>query len=196
MTGQLVNFPLCSFARFLDAHYRPPKNYLGGRIATSKAAQTVAETVVTHRLVILSKVPRGWSDPAMLRQHKLNRHIIFVEGSPNLMQALPRLPAAPHVVPLLLRELEAPPKCHKHHLIEKDLYQMVLQRPVELERLIGMWPWNLWVGFPRINMGAFNRCVGSAYPQNCLESAHVKEQFHLIWQGIVLGCRQPLAHPA
>jgi hypothetical protein len=75
----------------------------------------------------------------MLRQHKLNRHMIFAEGSPNLMQGLPRLPAAPHVVPLLLREPEAPPKCHKHHLLEKDLYQMVLHRPVEPAAIIGMW---------------------------------------------------------
>jgi hypothetical protein len=52
----------------------------------------------------------------MLRQHKLNRHMIFAEGSPNLMQRLSQLPAPPHVVPLLLRKLEAPFKCHKHHL--------------------------------------------------------------------------------
>jgi hypothetical protein len=76
----------------------------------------------------------------MLRQHKLNRHMIFAEGSPNLMQGLPRLPAAPHVVPLLLREPEAPPKCHKHHLLEKDLYQMVLHRPVEPAPFIRTWP--------------------------------------------------------
>jgi hypothetical protein len=55
----------------------------------------------------------------MLRQHKLNRHMILAEDSPNLMQRLSRLPAAPHVVPLLLRKLEPPPNCHKHHLIEK-----------------------------------------------------------------------------
>jgi hypothetical protein len=55
----------------------------------------------------------------MLRQHKLNRHMIFAEGSPNLMQRLPLLPAPPHVVPLLLRKLEPPLKSHKHHLIEK-----------------------------------------------------------------------------
>src|ERR1700688_2885567 len=76
----------------------------------------------------------------MLRQHKLNRHMIFTEDSPNLMQRLPRLPPPPHVGSLLLRKLEAPPKCHKHHLIEKDLYQMVLHRPVELARLLGNWP--------------------------------------------------------
>jgi hypothetical protein len=39
----------------------------------------------------------------------------------------------------LLREPEAPPKCHKHHLLEKDLYQMVLHRPVEPAAIIGMW---------------------------------------------------------
>jgi len=73
----------------------------------------------------------------MLRQHKLNRHMIFTEDSPNLMQRLPRLPPPPHVGSLLLRKLEAPPKSHKHHLIEKDLYQMVLHRPVELARPLG-----------------------------------------------------------
>jgi hypothetical protein len=55
----------------------------------------------------------------MLRQHKLNGHMVFAEGSPNLMQRLSRLPAPPHVVPLLLRKLESPLKSHQHHLIEK-----------------------------------------------------------------------------
>jgi hypothetical protein len=63
--------------------------------------------------------PSGRGDPAMLRQHKLNRHMVFAEGSPNLMQRLPRLPAPPHVGSLLLRKSEAPPKCHYHHHIEK-----------------------------------------------------------------------------
>src|ERR1700726_981986 len=75
----------------------------------------------------------------MLRQHKLNDPMCLAKGPPNLMQRLPVLPAPPHIVPLLLRKLEAPPKCHKHNLIEKDLYQMVLHRPVEPARLIGMW---------------------------------------------------------
>jgi hypothetical protein len=48
----------------------------------------------------------------------------------------------------LLRELEAPPKCHKHHLIEKDLYQMVLRRPVEPARLLGNWLFDRKGGFP------------------------------------------------
>jgi hypothetical protein len=61
----------------------------------------------------------GRSDPAMLCQHKLNRHMIFAEGSPNLMQRLPRLPSTPHLIPLLLRQLEPPLKSHQHHLIEK-----------------------------------------------------------------------------
>ena len=75
----------------------------------------------------------------MLRQHKLNGHMVFAEGPSNLMQGLPRLPAPPHVVPLLLRKLEPPPKSHKHHLKRKDLYQMVLHRPVELAGLLGTW---------------------------------------------------------
>jgi hypothetical protein len=45
--------------------------------------------------------------------------MVLAEDSPNLMQRLPRLPAPPHVVPLLLRKLEPPLKSHKHHLIEK-----------------------------------------------------------------------------
>src|ERR1700688_1167312 len=77
----------------------------------------------------------------MLRQHKLNGHMIFAKGAPNLMQRLPRLPPTPHVVPLLLRQLDPPPKCHKHHLYRKDFYQRVLHRPVELARLLGMWSW-------------------------------------------------------
>jgi hypothetical protein len=55
----------------------------------------------------------------MLRQHKLNRHMVLAEDSPNLMQRLSRLPTAPHVIPLLLRKLEPPLKSHIHHLIEK-----------------------------------------------------------------------------
>jgi hypothetical protein len=67
----------------------------------------------------------------MLRQHKLNRHMVFAEHSSNLMQGLPSLPAPPHLIPLLLRELEPPLRFHKHHLIEKR-FIMVLRRPVEL----------------------------------------------------------------
>src|ERR1700730_12235311 len=56
----------------------------------------------------------------MLRQHhQLNRHMIFAEGSPNLMQRLPCLPPPPHVVPLLLSKLGSPLKCHKHHPIDR-----------------------------------------------------------------------------
>jgi hypothetical protein len=65
--------------------------------------------------------------------------MIFAEGPPNLMQRLPRLPTPPHVGSLLLRKLEPPSKCHKHHLIEKDLYQMVLHRPVEPAGVIRTW---------------------------------------------------------
>jgi hypothetical protein len=75
----------------------------------------------------------------MLRQHKVNDPMCLAKSPPHLMQGLSRLPAPPHVVPLLLSKLEAPPKCHKHHLIEKDLYQMVLHRPVEPAGLIGIW---------------------------------------------------------
>jgi hypothetical protein len=42
----------------------------------------------------------------MLRQHKSNGYMILAEGSPNLMQRLSRLPAPPHVIPLLFRKLE------------------------------------------------------------------------------------------
>ncbi len=52
----------------------------------------------------------------MLRQHKLNGHLILAEVSPNLMQRLSRLPTPPHVIPLLLRKLEPPLKSHKHQL--------------------------------------------------------------------------------
>jgi hypothetical protein len=45
--------------------------------------------------------------------------MVFAKGSPNLMQRLSQLPTTPHVVALLLRKLEPPLKCHKHHLIEK-----------------------------------------------------------------------------
>src|ERR1700745_2008440 len=76
----------------------------------------------------------------MLRQHKLNGDMVLAEHSRNLMQRLSRLPAPPHVVPLLLRKLYPPPKSHKHHLQRKDLYQMVLQRPVEPAGLLGTWP--------------------------------------------------------
>ena len=75
----------------------------------------------------------------MLRQHKLNGNMVFAEGSPNLMQRLPRFPSTPHLIPLLLSKLEPPPKSHKHHLIEKDLYQMVLHRPVELATSNGIY---------------------------------------------------------
>jgi hypothetical protein len=67
----------------------------------------------------------------MLRQHKLNRDMVIAEDSSILMERLPRLPATPHLVPLLLRKHEPPPKCHKQRLWRKDLYQLVLHRPVE-----------------------------------------------------------------
>jgi hypothetical protein len=55
----------------------------------------------------------------MLRQHKLNGYMVLAEGSPNLMQALSRLPAAPHVNPLAPGELHPSTMRHKHHLLEK-----------------------------------------------------------------------------
>ncbi len=60
------------------------------------------------------------SNPAMLRQHKLNGHMVFAEGPSNLMQGLPP-PSSAISFPLLLRKLEPLPKCHKHHLIEKSI---------------------------------------------------------------------------
>jgi hypothetical protein len=55
----------------------------------------------------------------MLRQHKLNGHMVFAEDSSNLMQRLARLPTAPHVVPLHRGKLYPSPLRHKHHLSEK-----------------------------------------------------------------------------
>ena len=63
-----------------------------------------------------SAPPPCRSNPAMLRQHKLNGCVALAEDSPNLMQGLPSLPAPPHVVPLHRGKLYPPPKCHKHHL--------------------------------------------------------------------------------
>jgi hypothetical protein len=68
--------------------------------------------------------------------------MVFAEGSPNLMQRLSRLPAPPRVVPLLLRKLESPLKSHQHHLIENDLYQMVLHRSVEPALFLRTWQIN------------------------------------------------------
>jgi hypothetical protein len=48
------------------------------------------------------------------------------------------LPTAPHIGPLDRRQL--PPSLrHEHHLLGKDLYQVVLHRPVELAGLTGNW---------------------------------------------------------
>ena len=55
----------------------------------------------------------------MLRQHKLNGHVVLAEDSPNLMQGLPSLPAPPHVFPLLLRKLHPLLKCHNTTFREK-----------------------------------------------------------------------------
>jgi hypothetical protein len=49
----------------------------------------------------------------------VNNPMCLAERPPNLMQRLSRLPSTPHLIPLLLRKLEPPPNCHKHHLIEK-----------------------------------------------------------------------------
>jgi hypothetical protein len=49
----------------------------------------------------------------------LNGHMVLAEDSSNLMQRLPRLPAAPHVIPLHCGKLDPSALRHKHHLIEK-----------------------------------------------------------------------------
>jgi hypothetical protein len=53
------------------------------------------------------------------------------------MQRLPRHPAAAHVVSLILGKFDSTALRHEHQLIGKDLYQMVLHRPVELAGIIG-----------------------------------------------------------
>ncbi len=55
----------------------------------------------------------------MLRQLKLKGHMVFAEGSSNLMQRLSRLPTAPLVGSLYRRKLYAYPLRLEHHLIEK-----------------------------------------------------------------------------
>jgi hypothetical protein len=62
----------------------------------------------------------------------------LTEGAADLMQRLARLPAAPHVDPLLRGEPVPFSLCHKHHPQKMNSYQMVLHRPVETAfRLIG-----------------------------------------------------------
>src|ERR1019366_2781049 len=58
----------------------------------------------------------GRNNPTALRQHKLNRHVVLAKSAPNLVQRLSRLPAAPHVDPLVRQKLHPSPKRHKHHL--------------------------------------------------------------------------------
>ena len=53
---------------------------------------------------------------AALRQQEPNRTMALTEGAANLMQRLARLPAAPHVDPLLRGEPVPFSLCHKHHL--------------------------------------------------------------------------------
>src|SRR6202011_1183166 len=71
------------------------------------------------------------NDPAALRQQEPNGTMALTEGTANLMQRLSRLPAAPHVDPLLRRKPVPFSLCHKHHLLKMHSYQMVLHRPVE-----------------------------------------------------------------
>jgi hypothetical protein len=55
--------------------------------------------------LVARRVPYMAPGTSMLRQHKLNGNMVLAEGSSNLMQGLSRLPAAPHVISLLLRKL-------------------------------------------------------------------------------------------
>jgi hypothetical protein len=55
----------------------------------------------------------------------------LAEGTANLMQRLARLPAPPHLDPLLRGKPVPFSLCHKHHLLKMNSYQMVLHRPVE-----------------------------------------------------------------
>src|SRR5712671_2768173 len=81
----------------------------------------------------------SWNNPTVLRQNKLNGHMVLAEGPPNLTQRLSRLPTA-QVGPLIRGKLYPSPLRHKHHLWRKDLYQMVFRRPIETAGLVGMWP--------------------------------------------------------
>src|ERR1019366_2007208 len=66
------------------------------------------------------RAPTGCrSNPAVLRQHKVNGHMALAEDPPNLMQRLSRLPTAPHITPLHRGKLHSSPLRHKHHLSEK-----------------------------------------------------------------------------
>ena len=58
----------------------------------------------------------GRSNPAVLRQQKVNGHMALAEGPPNLMQRLSRLPTAPHVGPLRRGKPYSTVLRHKHHL--------------------------------------------------------------------------------
>jgi hypothetical protein len=61
----------------------------------------------------------------------------LAEGTANLMQRLARLPAPPHLDPLLSGKPVPFSLCHKHHLLKMNSYQMVLHRPVETARIFG-----------------------------------------------------------
>jgi hypothetical protein len=58
--------------------------------------------------------------PPVLCQHKLNRHMAFAEGPPNLMQRLSRLPAAPHVGPLDRGKSYPSRIRYKHHFFFRE----------------------------------------------------------------------------
>ncbi len=58
----------------------------------------------------------GRSNPAVLRQHKVNDSMVLAEGPPYLMKRLPQLPTTPHVNPLVRGKLPSSRLRHKHHL--------------------------------------------------------------------------------
>ena len=60
-------------------------------------------------------VPKGEMANTLEEANDVTRKL-FAEGAPNLMQRLSRLPAVPHVDPLLRGKPIPFPLCHKHHL--------------------------------------------------------------------------------
>jgi hypothetical protein len=67
----------------------------------------------------------------MLGQQELNRAMILVEDTASLMERLARLPTEPDSSLLLSRKTMFSSLSHQHHLLENDLNQMMLHRPVE-----------------------------------------------------------------
>ena len=54
----------------------------------------------------------------MLRQQELNRVVVLVEGTTNLMERLARFPTKPDISLLLHRKTMLSSLSHQHHLLE------------------------------------------------------------------------------